>query len=284
MSLAAPKNLEIYDPQEYAKSGKTRSGCIQQIMKAHGGLMSWEGVKNVLEIGCGIGDVTEPCFLPLLPRDFERYVCSDGSIRVLDAAKTRFRGLEHIEFLQLDIENPIDKNLVSKFDRILSTFCLMYVKNQRQSYENIFNALIPGGDCWIVVLTTAVAFETLFRLAETSKWKNKLRNIHDVLVFAYRNVPEPEKMLENLLKSIGFIDISVKLIDFQPTYKTDEDFRANVESFPNFFELSVKDLSELLDDQVDVGKDLNVIKDFHVPGKPVFQPLFQSLVIYAKKP
>ncbi|GAB0099615.1 Methyltransferase domain 25 [Sergentomyia squamirostris] len=283
MSLTT-KNLEIYDPREFAKSGNTRSGCIQQMLDIHGGFMSWEGVKNVLEIGCGIGDVTEPCFLPLLPRDLERYVCSDVSLGVLEAARTRFHGLEHIEYFQLNIENPIDNGLMSKFDRILSTFCFQYVKNQRQAYENIFNALVPGGDCWIVILGNAAAFETLFLLAETSKWKNKLRNIHDILVFPYRNVPEPEKMAENLLKSIGFSDIYVKLQDFKPNYNTVEGFRANVESLPNVCELSKEDLAELHDDQVDVGKDLNFIDDFYIPGKPVFQPLFQSLVIYAKKP
>ncbi|GAB0099614.1 Methyltransferase domain 25 [Sergentomyia squamirostris] len=278
------ENFKYYDPEEYAKSGKDRSRCIQEILDIHGGFMSWEGVKNVLEIGCGIGDVTEPCFLPLLPRDFERYVCSDVSLGVLEAAKTRFHGLEHIEFLQLNIEVPIDNGLVSKFDRILSTFCLMYVKNQRQAYENVFNALVSGGDCWIVMVTTGAIFETFFRLAETSKWKNKLRNIHDILVFPYRNVPEPEKMDENLLKSIGFSDISVKTQDFSVEYETAEDFRAIMESLPNLFDLNKEEFNEFVNDQVDVGKDLNVIKDFHVPGKPVFHPIFQSLVFYAKKP
>ncbi|GAB0099619.1 Methyltransferase domain 25 [Sergentomyia squamirostris] len=278
------QNLEIYNPQEYIKSGNTRSRCIQEILDIHGGFMSWEGVKNVLEIGCGIGDVTEPCFLPLLPRDFERYVCSDVSLGVLEAAKTRFHGLEHIEFLQLNIEVPIDNGLVSKFDRILSTFCFQYVKNQKQALANVFNALLPGGDCWIVMVTTGATFETLFLLAETSKWKNKLRNIHDILVFPYRNIPEPEKTAENLLKSIGFSDISVNLYDFSPKYETAKHFRGNLESFPNFFDLSTDDRNLLLDDQVDVGKDLNVIKEFYDPEKPVFHPISEILVIYAKKP
>ncbi|GAB0099620.1 Methyltransferase domain 25 [Sergentomyia squamirostris] len=241
-------------------------------------------LKNVLEIGCGIGDVTEPCFLPLLPRDIERYVCSDGSLTVLEAARTRFQGLEHIEFLELNIEKPIDKNLMSKFDRIISTFCFMYVNNQRQAYENIFNALIPGGDCWIVLSTNTSFFETLFRLAETSKWKNKLRNIHDILVFPYRNVPEPEKTAENLLKSIGFSDISVKIHDFPPEFDKAEDFRAILESFPNYFDLKKEELNEIVNDAMVVAMDLNVIKESYDPGKPVFHPNFQSIEIYAKKP
>ncbi|GAB0099618.1 Methyltransferase domain 25 [Sergentomyia squamirostris] len=279
-------NYEIYSPELYGKSGDDRSRCIQALLALYGQPLVWHDGDCVLEIGCGIGDVTENCFLPLLPRrNFKRYVCSDASLKMLNATRTRFSKLEHVDFELLDIGIPVDSVLCASFNRIFSTICLMYIPNQKQMFKNIYDLLLPDGDCWLQMFTTGAIFESLFQTAEMPKWQEKLHNIRDIFVFPYREDPHPERTVEELMKLVGFVDISVKIHDSYQKYETADRFREVLKCFPDFApKLTLEEKKDLLEDQVKFGVTMNMIEEFYDPNKPRYQPVFQSLVIYGRKP
>ncbi|XP_059608078.1 juvenile hormone acid O-methyltransferase-like [Phlebotomus argentipes] len=258
---------------------------IQKILEGFFQRLKWRGDERVMDIGCGIGDVTRRCFLPLLPDNFQRLVCADFSPVMLEAAKLEFRGIDRVDFLQMDIGKNVEDSLKETFDRIFSSLSLMYVQDQMQVFKNVFDLLTPGGDCLIIILRNGAIFETAFQLSETLKWKDRLKHYREVFVFPYREDPDPMATLKNLLKSVGFQDISVKKEDYNHVYPSTEIFRETLKccpSFPN--NLSEDEKDDLLDDQVDLGTSFNIIQPFRDESKPMKEIPFQNLIIYARKP
>lgn len=217
-------------PEFYTKSLKVRSKLVEKCLRTLAHLIKWkvEGKDSVLDIGCGCGDITLECFYPLLPKNYDRLVCADLSPSMLKSAKETFEGIKNVEFIQLNIEEPLIDSIrreLGTFDHIFSSFCLTYVKDQRQAFQNIYNLLKPGGDILITVQAKTPPIEILIKMAEDGKWKDKLPNIRNIFVYSYREDPHPDRTIKNLLKSIGFQDISIKVEECLETFPNKKFFK-----------------------------------------------------------
>uniref|UniRef100_A0A1B0D0X4 Methyltransferase type 12 domain-containing protein n=1 Tax=Phlebotomus papatasi TaxID=29031 RepID=A0A1B0D0X4_PHLPP len=255
----------------------------------HGSELQWENIKHCIDVGCGIGDVTKQCFLPLLPRNFKQLLCTDASPKMLEAARSRLHDVENVDFLEMDIGASLkDDHVKGVFDRFVSSFCIMYVRDQRKVFENVFELLAPGGDCFIILFSTGAIFEAFFQLMDTPKWKDKLKRFREVFVFPYREDPDPKGTIEGLLKSTGFTDILVKTDDFEFTFPTADKYKGlknSQQSFPEFpNNMTEKDKYELLQDQVELMKSFNLIDEFRDETKPISESFFKILIVSAKKP
>ncbi|XP_055692299.1 juvenile hormone acid O-methyltransferase-like [Lutzomyia longipalpis] len=283
--MAISFTQSTYRPELYAKLGDIRCEYVDYFIKRHGGKLKWRDNERVLEIGCGVGDVTRRCFFPLLPRNFQKFVLSDFSPKMIEFAKKEFQGVDHVDFMLLDIEKELESSLNGGFDKILSSLCFMHVGNQVKSFENVFKLLAPGGECFIVLMSTAAIFETIFRLAETPKWAERLKHHREVFILPYREDPNPEETIGRLLKNIGFVDVFVKKEEFFHLYPTVDDFRETLKCMRDVSSnLSQEEKEELLEDRVKLGIHFNVIKELHDPNRPILQKAFENLTIYAKKP
>ncbi|GAB0099621.1 Methyltransferase domain 25 [Sergentomyia squamirostris] len=278
--------LDHYNPQMYSVTFKIRQACVNRMLELHEPQLKWRlGCERFMDIGCGMGDIAKKCFIPLLPRDFKKLVCADLSPIMLEAAQNELSDVEHVEFRQLDIRPPLESALYASVDRIFSAYVLMYIDDQKQAWQNIFDLLTPGGDCWVCLITTAAIFETFIKMAESPKWEGRLKNLKDVFVLPFRMDPAPEETIEKLLKSIGFIDIHVNKEDSKIPHPTAKVFKEQLRTFPSFSNnLTETEKEELLDDQVNQAITFNIIDEFHDPSKPEFQPRFQNMAIYARKP
>lgn len=200
-----------YDIDKYRDSLKFRTSIVNSHLTKYGEKLIWKGGERIMDIGCGPADITRHCFLPLLPHDFKVLVCADICPNMLKTARSELLGLEHVDFLQMDIRKCPEINFMNGFDRIFSTFCFMYVADQKKALENVFQLLAPGGDCWITQFTIAPVVDTLFQLSETPKWKNKLKDLRKTFIFPYWDDPDPVSTAEKFMKLIGYEDISVAL-------------------------------------------------------------------------
>ncbi|GAB0086215.1 Methyltransferase domain 25 [Sergentomyia squamirostris] len=272
-------------PEFYEKSISFRSILAQRCIQQLGYLVQWKqsGGDSVVDIGCGAGDTTKECFYPLIPRTYSRLVCLDISAEMLEAAKENFSQVPRVDFFQLDIGSPISevkKKELGSFDHIFSSFCLSYVKDQKQAFKNIFDMLNSGGDILMALHAITPPIEILFRMAESPRWKDKFVKINDFYPYPYRKDTNPQKTLEELLKSSGFTDVNVTKNDSYETFKSVEFLRDFMMGLPLCDMVSEEEKAEFYEDQVKIGLEMNVVAE-HINGEP---PLRRILHIYARKP
>uniref|UniRef100_A0A1Y1LYR9 Methyltransferase domain-containing protein n=2 Tax=Photinus pyralis TaxID=7054 RepID=A0A1Y1LYR9_PHOPY len=87
---------------------------------------------QVLDIGCGPGDITRYGLLPLLPKTAKKLVGIDLSSQMVDFAKKFHQDDDRVSFQQLDIcTDSIPPHFHNCFDHAFSFYCLHYVPDLR---------------------------------------------------------------------------------------------------------------------------------------------------------
>jgi SAM-dependent methyltransferase len=106
---------------------------------------------NVLEIGSGIGNITEFAI-----RDNLRITASDIREGYCDILRNRFKGTEKtLEIVKIDIVHPdfdiIYRSLFEKFDAIFALNIVEHVQNDALAVQNCRKLLKTGGNLIILV-------------------------------------------------------------------------------------------------------------------------------------
>ncbi|XP_059609047.1 juvenile hormone acid O-methyltransferase-like [Phlebotomus argentipes] len=278
-----------FDPNFYKSNIELRVKLVQRCLNKVSHLLQWQpkGGDSVLDIGCGVGDITRECFYPLLPANYSRLVCSDISESMLHGARKTFHGIDRVNFTQININEPLSdakKVELKTFNHIFSSFCLTYVKNQKQAFQNVFDLLEMGGDIMITIQAITPSIECLFRMAEQKKWKNKLSNIRETFVYSYREDSNPKETIESLLRCLGFTQVVVELEESFETYKTEEYLKDFMKGLPFGSEVSEMESEEFFRDLVNIAISMNLIEE-HLKGSPPLEGNVRKLIhIYAMKP
>lgn len=123
---------------------------------------------RILEIGAGTGG-TSKAVLDVLSKEgiqFE-YAFTDLSASLLSTAKRKFSQYSSVHFMTLDIETQPPKQLLSKFDVILSTNCIHATKRLADSASNIRKMLRKDGVLCLIELTQNLPwFDLVFGLLD----------------------------------------------------------------------------------------------------------------------
>ncbi len=100
---------------------------------------------QVLDLGSGDGVLAE-----LLAKNAEQYTCVDNNAKAIEAAKTRLKHLNNVQFNQCDIHQlPFDEN---RFDCILMLHVLTYSIDPENVIKQAFKVVKPGGHLLISTL------------------------------------------------------------------------------------------------------------------------------------
>jgi tRNA (cmo5U34)-methyltransferase len=101
-----------------------------------------QGAERVLDLGTGDGRL-----LALLGHERPRLrgVGLDVSDVMLDAARARFEGQEHIDLVEHDLVAPLPK--LGRFDAVVSSMAIHHLEHERKRelYAEVFEVLEPGG-------------------------------------------------------------------------------------------------------------------------------------------
>ncbi|KAF4518563.1 hypothetical protein B566_EDAN015374 [Ephemera danica] len=131
-TAVSPRVNSMYQPQKYSEINALQRRDFQETLAKFSSCLTWgEEECDVLDVGCGSGDVTRDVLRPSLQCRKPRIVGIDVSQAMVDFARTS--RTDELQFHVMDIatsQNP--RHLFPDgFDKIYSNYCLNWVQKQR---------------------------------------------------------------------------------------------------------------------------------------------------------
>lgn len=166
-------------------------------------LINWKDECNILDVGCGPGNITYESLFPLLPKTMKSLVGIDLSTHFIDYAKSHYQKDQRIQYHHLDITTDnIPPEFEENFDNVFSFYCLHYIKNQKAAIRNMYKMLKPGREVFLNFLGHCTSMEIYSSLESDEKWKPFLNP--DKLLAPTHTDKHAEKYLKELLENCGF--------------------------------------------------------------------------------
>jgi tRNA (cmo5U34)-methyltransferase len=169
---------------------------------------------KVLDLGCGDGLFIQELLKSFTPSEV---VLIDGSIEMLEAAKTRLMDYRNISYTQSKFQDLlVNDSLTGTFDFIYSSLAIHHLHSveKKNLYEYIYRHLSPGGYFinYDVVLPPTDELEKLY-LSLWSQWiieypekerRHKLIGIPKQYKENFDNIPDTLESQLETLKVVGF--------------------------------------------------------------------------------
>lgn len=115
----------------YQRSNELQRVDTKLVLEEYAPFIKWNGHDNVMDAGCGTGDVTIDFLLPEMPASYNKLIGTDISEQMIRFAKETYSQMPRVAFERLDISGNVDSKFLSYFDHVTSFFCLHWVQNQR---------------------------------------------------------------------------------------------------------------------------------------------------------
>lgn len=116
----------------YAKYNSLQKNDALYVLENYFRLITFrvERDENILDIGCGDGEVTVELLFPLLPKKIAKLVGFDISENMIEHANKSYQNPK-ISFMKIDIESSqIPIEMEEQFHHAFSFYCLHWVQNQ----------------------------------------------------------------------------------------------------------------------------------------------------------
>ncbi|XP_031330624.1 juvenile hormone acid O-methyltransferase-like [Photinus pyralis] len=159
---------------------------------------------QVLDVGCGTGNVTHDVLQPVLPVATREVIGIDRDRTVVEYASGNYGGRK-LRFEQVDIVHDrkfVDAHL-NYFDHIFSFSCLHFVREHTTALKHIREMLRPGGDFSFSCVTSNNFFKVVADMAQTEKWRPHIAH-YENFMSPYQFSQNPMGHLADLLTGAGF--------------------------------------------------------------------------------
>jgi len=137
-------DLNEYSKVEHALRYLARADSIPHRTEGEATLLDFipQNVQRILDLGSGDGRLLA---LLKIGRTETEGIALDFSPTMLAAARKRFRNDPKVKVIEHNLDTPLPN--LGEFDAIVSSFAIHHCTHERkkQLYQEIFNALSPGG-------------------------------------------------------------------------------------------------------------------------------------------
>ncbi|XP_055707213.1 juvenile hormone acid O-methyltransferase-like [Phlebotomus papatasi] len=244
-----------------------------------------KGKDTILDIGCSTGAQSHKLIYPIIPKDFSKFVYSDKCQLMLNEAKMHFGDDSKVSYEILDISSDLDDAIKAKmgsFDHIFSLYSLTWIADQRKCFERIYELLSPGGDCFLIFVAGSLYMEIVTELIGKARWKKFIVNPDEVYPFPHRKDPNPVKTVTEMMKSIGFVNINVKLEKSLFVFSTVDEFLGYLKGLPNPLQkMSQKEQEDYLKQAADLAIARNLIGE--MSERKYNDTVSEIFVIYGRR-
>ncbi|KAF5299219.1 hypothetical protein FQA39_LY02392 [Lamprigera yunnana] len=191
-------------PELYVESGVSIRKDTAEMLKKYFKLLEVKEYCNVMDVGCGPGNVTHDLLYPLFPKTINELVAVDISPKMIQYARKTYSANSKIKFTQMDIlTDSIPNNYYSRFDHITSFYCLHFINDQRKAFSNMFNMLKPGGNLLLSCVSDCIFYDIYKSMAEDAKWKIYCKNVKNAIPPTHF-LHDVQTYFENQLKEARF--------------------------------------------------------------------------------
>ncbi|XP_077488757.1 juvenile hormone acid O-methyltransferase-like [Amblyomma americanum] len=189
--------------------------------------------QQFIDVGCGPGNFTFKYLLPRLP-PCRRLVAADYSENMLKLAAEKFPHPK-VKYLPLDIVGDVDGFVreQGQFQRVYSFFMLQWVRDQRLAMRNFEKLMAPGGEFFMVLLTTSHFADLSKVMMEHPQW-GKYREVIEALLPAIsgtRDIETLRKYARDLIKFTDLIPLACEVFPYPAAKQTKDEMIQNFLSF-----------------------------------------------------
>ncbi|XP_044728719.1 juvenile hormone acid O-methyltransferase-like [Chrysoperla carnea] len=269
------------DPSLYASVNVVTRRDAKYLIDSYFDKIKWlpNGGDLVLDIGCGDGAVTYELLLEYVPKTVEMIVGTDVSLTMLKYANNSYQHPK-LQFQHLDIATEsLPKQYFGKFDHVFSNYCLHWVQDQRQAFQNIYDSLKPNGDVLVAYLAEYPLFSIYETISKLKKWEPYMID-YKKFVSPYHNNFDTENNHKDILKNIGYDYVECKCERRTFVYKDLISWRKIVQSVNPFVErIPESKRDEYIDELMLESKKRGLIRE-NTEGVTI---PYELLIVYAQK-
>ncbi|XP_023011797.2 juvenile hormone acid O-methyltransferase [Leptinotarsa decemlineata] len=271
-------------PDLYSKYSDLQRSDNLFVLDNYLDVSGWKAEDAVLDVGSGDGKFLIENLYPRLPENIGKLVGSDCSEIMVNFAKERY-SVDEVEFAQLDISSQeLPPNFENGFDHIFSFYTLHWVREQRQTYDNMYKILKPGGDMLLTFLASNGIYDIYLNMAKNKRWKPYSKKEY---IAPFHGMKNPEKQLEKLLKKSGFKCNVCKVENRLFAFRNLDSFRKSVIAVnPIIPNLPPEDVSDYMDDYVKEARGLTkiTIENMNNNAEESVSVDYKLFVVHATKP
>lgn len=199
-------------PALYSQSFNSYQHIYSEIFKEFGHILKWKEIDdNLLDIGCGPGNVTRDILLSIMPPNFSHIMGVDCSEKILHYAQTHYSHPKiSYKYLDIGYDGNVRKFIFEKFNHIVSFNCLHWVPDIEKAFKNVFDLLQPNGDCLLAIVYKGQKCQIFYDLSRTDKWSKYFQNEKRFLPILFHS-EDPVGLCEKAMKRVGFKDVQVHM-------------------------------------------------------------------------
>ncbi|XP_050523729.1 juvenile hormone acid O-methyltransferase-like [Daktulosphaira vitifoliae] len=199
--------------------------------------LKWKLNENVLDIGCGPGDVTVKKLLPLIQDKINKLIAVDKCSEMVEFANDCYN-VPEVEFQIMDIQDSSTCLFYTEyFNKIFSFMCLHWAVDQQKVMNNIYSMLKSDGE----ILITFLKYNPFFKIYESldMEFQKYVKNI----------MPKPVPTLSSEELKAHIENTGFKIIKFEEitklfTHKNTSDFLSAMKAVDNMYHILPKNLHE----------------------------------------
>lgn len=213
------------DPEFYAKSNAMQKRDSEAILKMYGKEMNKDlKPETILDLGCGPGNITCDVVAPNFPNS-TRIVGADKSPEMIKHATLYFRR-ESLSYAVLDVvdDQDVEKfiNNHGTFSKVVSFYCLHWIKDHRKALENIKRLLTDEGECLLMFVSQCPVFIMYEKLAKKPEWAEYMSDFEDFVPYTQHSL-YPDVSFSKLMKEAGLEKKICELMNESYTFESTED-------------------------------------------------------------
>uniref|UniRef100_A0A023F6M8 Putative farnesoic acid o-methyltransferase n=1 Tax=Triatoma infestans TaxID=30076 RepID=A0A023F6M8_TRIIF len=193
----------MHDAETYHKFTLLSCAGAKEVLIYVKDKLTWNENENILDIGCGTGDITVNVITEYVPSD-SKIIGADISDEMIKFAEN-LHSHPRITFKRMDI---LDDNLWTswnkgQFSKIMNFYLMQRIKDSRKAYSNMYNLIQPGDEVLMMFPIKQDLDKIGPYLARMSKYSKYAEELSKITVHF---TPREDHVSYNcdLLESLGF--------------------------------------------------------------------------------